>query len=183
MKRISQSFRWMLVLILASSLSACVNSLDRVPFVEVTSATVYQDFNNYESIVAKLYAGLAVSGQQGPAGQPDIRGIDEGFSTYLRQYWKAQELTTDEAVIAWNDGSLPDYSDMDWTASNEFVAAMYNRLFYQITLCNDFIRETTNEKLNARGFDATQIATIQEYRAEARFLRALSYYHALDMFG
>ncbi|MEZ4847134.1 MAG: hypothetical protein R3B93_00575 [Bacteroidia bacterium] len=28
----------------------------------------------------------------GPAGQPDISGIDEGFSTYIRQYWKAQEL-------------------------------------------------------------------------------------------
>ena len=54
-------------------------------------------------VLAKLYAGLAVSGQEGPAGQPDISGIDEGFSTYIRQYWKAQELSTDEAVIAWHD--------------------------------------------------------------------------------
>ena len=78
---------------------SCVKDLDRTPFIEVTSATVYKDPASYKQILAKLYAGIAVSGQQGPAGQPDISGIDEGFSTYLRQYWKAQELPTDEAVI------------------------------------------------------------------------------------
>ncbi|MCP9766490.1 RagB/SusD family nutrient uptake outer membrane protein [Lacihabitans sp. LS3-19] len=159
---------------------SCVNDLDRTPFIEVTSATVYTDPANYKQILAKMYAGYAVSGQQGPDGKPDISGIDEGFSTYLRQYWKAQELTTDEAVIGWNDGNLRDYHDMDWTSSNEFVTAMYNRIYYQITLTNEFIRETTDAKLKDRGISAPEILT---YRAEARFLRALSYFHALDMFG
>jgi starch-binding outer membrane protein, SusD/RagB family len=162
------------------AMQACVNDLDRQPFIEVTSATVYKDPASYSQVLAKLYAGLAVSGQQGPAGQPDISGIDEGFSTYLRQYWKAQELPTDEAVIGWNDGSLRDYHDMDWTSSNEFITAMYNRIYYQITLCNEYIRETTDAKLSERGIT---LAEIPAYRAEARFLRALSYYHALDMFG
>lgn len=160
--------------------TSCVNDLDRTPFIEVTSATVYNDPANYKKILAKMYAGYALSGQQGPAGQADISGIDEGFSTYLRQYWKAQELPTDEAVIGWNDGSLRDYNDMDWTSSNEFITAMYNRIYYQITLCNEFIRETTDAKLAERGINDTNIAA---FRAEARFLRALSYYHALDMFG
>ncbi|GAB4406753.1 MAG: hypothetical protein OHK0039_08660 [Bacteroidia bacterium] len=168
---------------MALVLSSCVGALDRVPFVEQTSATVYQDLSNYKPILAKLYAGLALSGQQGPAGKPDISGIDEGFSTYLRQYWKAQELPTDEAVIGWNDGSLPDYHDMDWTSSNEFITAMYNRIYYQISLCNEYIRETSDDKLSERGFDAAAVAEIKTYRAEARFLRALSYYHALDLFG
>ncbi|MFN8354908.1 MAG: RagB/SusD family nutrient uptake outer membrane protein [Spirosomataceae bacterium] len=169
------------VLVLSLLVSSCTKDLDRTPFVEVTSATVYNDPNNYKQILAKLYAGLAVSGQQGPAGKPDISGIDEGFSTYLRQYWKAQELPTDEAVIGWNDGSLPDYHYMKWTAGNEFITAMYNRIYYQITLCNEFIRETTDAKLASRGVSGN--ADIKAYRAEARFLRALSYYHALDMFG
>lgn len=164
-------------------ISSCTKDLDRTPFVEVTSATVYKDFSNYKQILAKVYAGLAVSGQQGPAGRPDISGIDEGFSTYLRQYWKAQQLPTDEAVIGWNDGSLPDYHDMDWTSSNEFITAMYNRIFYQITLCNEFIRETTDGKLSDRGITGENLTTAKVFRAEARFLRALSYYHALDMFG
>ena len=165
------------------TVSSCVQDLDRQPFYDVTSATVYNDPANYKKILAKVYAGLAVSGQQGPAGQPDISGIDEGFSTYLRQYWKAQELPTDEAVIGWNDGSLPDYHRMTWTSGNEFIAAMYNRLYYQIALCNEFIRETSDEKLSSRGISGTTATDAKAYRAEVRFLRALSYYHALDMFG
>ena len=176
------SIKWG-VLAFFVALSSCTKDLDRTPFVEVTSATVYKDFSNYKQILAKVYAGLAVSGQQGPAGRPDISGIDEGFSTYLRQYWKAQQLPTDEAVIGWNDGSLPDYHDMDWTSGNEFITAMYNRIFYQITLCNEFIRETTDAKLSERGISGENLNQAKIFRAEARFLRALSYYHALDMYG
>jgi len=165
-------------------MTSCFKDLDTIPLDpdEVTSATVYDSPDAYRQVLAKLYAGLAVSGQQGPAGQPDISGIDEGFSTYLRQYWKAQELTTDEAVIAWNDGNIHDYHQQDWDANNEFITAMYNRIFYQISLCNEFIRETTTEKLDERGESDATRTEVSAYRAEARFLRALSYWHALDMF-
>jgi hypothetical protein len=60
---------------------------------------------------------------------------------------------------------------------------MYNRLFYQVTICNEFIRETTDAKLSSRGVTGTTESNVKQYRAEARFLRALSYFHALDMFG
>lgn len=165
-------------------LGSCTKDLNTIPLDddEITAAVVYDNPASYKQVLAKLYAGLAVSGQEGPAGKPDITGIDEGFSTYLRQYWKAQELTTDEAIIAWNDGNLRDYHDQDWTATNEFVTAMYNRIYYQISLCNEFIRETTDEKLIERNTSDTDKALIEQYRAEARFLRAFSYWHALDMF-
>jgi starch-binding outer membrane protein, SusD/RagB family len=169
------------VLTALTVLSSCVNDLNRVKPYELTSATVYSDPANYRGLIAKVYSGLALSGQEGPAGKPDISGIDEGFSTYLRQYYKAQELTTDEAVIGWNDGSIKDYHNMVWTSGNEFIAAMYYRIFYQITLCNEFIRETTDAKLTERNISGD--AGIKAYRTEARFLRALSYWHALDMFG
>jgi hypothetical protein len=57
---------------------------------------VYDSPEAYRQGLAKLYATFALSGQQGPAGQPDIAGIDEGFGNYLRQYWNAQELTTEK---------------------------------------------------------------------------------------
>lgn len=164
-------------------IGSCTKDLDRKPFYSATSATVYNDFNNYKLVLAKIYAGFAVSGQQGPAGNPDISGLDEGFSNYLRQYWKAQELTTDEAIIAWNDGDLPDYHKMTWSTSNTFITAMYSRIYYQISLCNEFIRETTTDKLNSRGINGSNLEEAKRFRAEARFLRALSYTHALDMFG
>ncbi|WP_439882561.1 RagB/SusD family nutrient uptake outer membrane protein [Pontibacter sp. MBLB2868] len=162
---------------------ACDQSLDITPKYDVVSAKVYQDFANYKPILAKLYAGYAVTGQQGPAGRPDIGGIDEGFSNYLRQYWQAQELTTDEAVIGWNDGNLRDLHDMDWNPSNEFLRALYDRIFYQVSLTNEFIRETTDEKLSERGITGANLEEAKNFRAEARFLRALSYWHALDLYG
>jgi hypothetical protein len=169
--------------ILAITVSSCTKDLDRKPFYDLTSANVYNDFNNYKLVLAKLYAGYAVSGQQGPAGKPDIGGIDEGFSNYIRQYWQAQELPTDEAVIGWNDGSLPEYHTMKWTSANEFTRAVYNRIYYQISICNEFIRESTDEKLSSRGVSGANLEDAKHFRAEARFLRALSYWHALDLYG
>ena len=173
----------MAIVLLTFGSAGCLKDLDRVPFYDVTSANVYEDFGNYKLILAKLYAGIAVSGQQGPSGRPDISGIDEGFSNYLRQLWQLQELPTDEAVIGWNDGTIKDLHYMTWTPANEFVGALYNRIFYQVSLCNEFIRETSDEKLADRGITGDNLADAVAFRSEARFLRALSYYHALDLFG
>lgn len=167
------------------TLTSCLNDLDQVPQDKdiVLADELFNDPAAYKQVLAKLYAGLAISGQEGPAGLPDITGIDEGFSQYLRQYWLAQEVTTDEAVIGWADGSLPDYHNQSWNSSNEFVAALYNRIMYQITSCNAFLRETTDGKLSSRGVTGQLLADVQLYRKEARFLRALSYAHAIDLFG
>jgi starch-binding outer membrane protein, SusD/RagB family len=174
-----------MVLMITLAITSCVKDLDTIPKDPdiVTSATVYKDAEAYRQVLAKCYAGLAVSGQQGPAGMPDISGIDEGFSQYLRQLWLAQELTTDEAVIAWNDGTLRNYHEQNWTPAGEFITALYNRIFYQISLCNEFIREASDDRLSGRGITGADLGAVQQYRAEARFLRAFSYFHALDMFG
>src|SRR5690606_6118258 len=147
----------------------------------VTADLVFEDPAAYIGVLAKLYSGLALTGQEGPAGMPDIIGIDEGFGQYLRAYWYHQELSTDEAVIGWNDQTIRDFHDQDWTAGDGFIYALYSRLYYQIVICNEFLRETTDEKVNARG-QASLLPEIHGYRAEARFLRALSYWHALDLF-
>ncbi len=164
--------------------NACVKDLDTVPLDKdiVTAGVVFDDTTSYLAVLAKLYAGLAVTGQQGAAGQPDIEGIDEGFGQYLRMYWYHQVLSTDEAVIGWNDQTIKDFHEQDWSADDGFIFALYSRIFYQIVLCNEYLRETTEEKLNARGVHASLAAQIHGYRAEARFLRALSYWHALDLF-
>jgi hypothetical protein len=173
------------VLALLFAITSCVNDLDTLPLDPdvVTSEDVYSKGENYKHVLAKLYAGLAVSGQQGPAGNNDLSGLDEGFGQYLRAYWYAQELPTDEALIAWNDGNLRDYHETDWSANNEFVSNMYYRVFYQIALTNEFIRETAPEKLDERGIEGDIRSDIELFRAEARFLRALSYWHAIDMFA
>jgi len=152
------------------------------PKSTVTEANIFSDANSYRSFIAKVYTGLAVGGQQGGDGQTDIQGIDGGFSQYVRLLWEHEELPTDEAIIAWGDPGLPDLNTMNWGATNNFVAAMYYRIYFQVGMANEFLRQSTDEKLASRGQTALK-PTIATYRAEARFLRALSYWHGIDLFG
>ena len=91
---------FLILFISAGFLWSCEDDLDLQPEDNrLTAETTFEDPASYKQFLAKLYAGLAVSGQEGPAGDPDLIGLDEGFSQYLRLYWSMQELTTDEAVI------------------------------------------------------------------------------------
>lgn len=165
-------------------MQSCEKNLDLKPEDDrLTADVAFETPGAYKAFLAKLYAGISLSGQEGPAGNPDLAGLDEGFSNYLRLYWEMQELTTDEAVIAWNDGTIKNLHAQNWTSGNEFIRTMYSRIMYQISLTNEFLRQTTDAKLNDRGVDATLKTEIKKYRAEARFLRALSYWHAMDLFG
>lgn len=172
-----------LLMITSMLMVACNKDLNRLPPYDLSSAQVYKDLAGYKQVLAKLYAGLSLTGNSGPDGQGDIRGIDEGFSSYLRQYWQAQELSTDEAVIAWNDATIKDFHFMTWGSSDVFLRALYYRIYFQITLCNEFVRESTPAKLSERNITGADATEIGSFRAEARFLRALSYYHALDLYG
>jgi len=174
--------------VLAATLLALVAAGCTDPTVQprstVTGANVFNDPSSYVAFLARVYSGLAVSGQQGPAGDADIQGIDEGFSQYLRLYWETQELPSDEAIIGWGDIGLPEMNTMTWTSSSRMVVAMYYRVYVQAIMANEFLRQTTTEALASRPAITPQLkAQIQQYRAEARFLRALSYWHAIDLFG
>lgn len=165
--------------------TSCVNDLDTIPLDKdvVTSATVYDDPAAYQQILAKCYAGLSLTGQEGPSGAGDLGGLDEGFSSYVRGLWNLQELASDHAVTGWGDAGLSDLHAQTWTSSNDFVKGFYYRVYYQITLANEFIRETAPAKLDGRSVSGQLRTDVELYHNEARFLRALSYWHALDMFG
>ena len=140
----------------------------------------FAEENAYESYIAKIYASMILTGQQGPAGEGDITIIaDEGFSSYIRAYWKAQELTTDEAVIRWTDAGIQDLNTNSWSSDNQFVRVLYYRLYFTISLANDFLR--VSEQYSS-GFDQNFLNRLEVLKAEARFIRALAYWHALDLY-
>lgn len=168
--------------LLTAGAVGCTDTTE-LPTSTITDQTYFDDPSSYRAFLAKIYAGLAVSGQRGPAGNGDIQGIDEGFSQYLRLYWKMQELPTDEAVIAWGDVGIPEMNTQQWASSNPFVVSMYYRIAFQVSMANEFLRQTTDDKLAERNVSPQLAADIQIFRAEARFLRALSYWHGVDMFG
>jgi hypothetical protein len=167
--------------LLVATAAAC-GDLSVEPKSQVTAANIFSDPSAYRQFLAKLYGGLVLTGQTGPAGNGDIAGIDEGFSQYIRDYWQMQELPTDEAILAWGDPGVPEINTQTWSSANPWVNAMYSRIYYQIALANQFLRETTPEKLSSRGVSTALQDTVAGYRAEARFLRALSYWHALDLY-
>jgi hypothetical protein len=163
--------------------TSCKKQLNQSPKYGLNAEVVYSDPDNYINVLAKLYSGLSMTGLQGPAGSGDIAGMDEGFSAYVRVLWNLQELPTDEAVCGWSDPGIPAMNKSEWTADDGWIKGMYYRMYYQITLCNEFIWQSRDEKLNERGFSEADKERIKIYRNEARFLRALSYSHAIDLFG
>jgi hypothetical protein len=174
-----------LAALLSGGLAACTKDLDRSPFYDLNTESVYRDPANHIMVLAKLYAGFNLSGQT-TTGTPDVfagAGLDEGETSYLRAYWYLQELATDEAVVAWNSVPLQELNTMRWSSSNDLMRYSYTRIFYEVTACNEFIRETSDDKLNDRGITGIDAENARRYRAEARFLRALAYSHALDLYG
>jgi len=170
------------LLVAGFGLTAC-DDVGVSPTGQAAADNIFTEDGAYRSYLAKLYAGLNVTGQQGGAGDADISGIDEGFSQYIRLWWQMQELPTDEAVIAFNDGAVQELNTNTWAATNGFSSAMYSRIFFQVSQVNEFLRQSTPDNLDARNVEADVRQQMPQWRAEARFLRALSYWHGVDLFG
>ena len=185
MKNIKKIVQYTFVSLLFFIQYSCTDDLNTSPDTGSSqdAEALFSNPDSYKQFLAKLYAGLATTGQSGPAGTGDLAGIDEGFSQYIRNFWNLQELTTDEAIIAWNDATIKDFHYHSWTTSDGFLEATYARLAFQVTNCNEFLRQTTDEKLDSRGVTGELRNQIKIFRAEARFLRALSYWHVIDLFG
>jgi len=169
--------------VLTFGLMSCEKNKILTPNYEVTSQQVYSTPQGYTEAMAKVYGSFALTGNTGPAGNGDIQGIDEGTSDFFRLLWYAEELPTDEAVIAWGDPGVPDLHQMSWSSSNVILTGLYYRSTYQITLANEFIRQSTPALLASRGITGTAATTIGQYAAEARFLRAYQYSVLMDLFA
>jgi starch-binding outer membrane protein, SusD/RagB family len=168
------------------SFNSCTNDLNVTPLDKTvtTSAVTFSNKSTpYVDFLAKIYAGLSTGGIQGGDNQVDITGYDGGSQAgYLRPLWNLQELPTDEAMCAWNDQTVQNFHALSWTPSDIFIEGFYERLYYQITIATSFLQETTPAKLTARAVSTTLKDSITQFRAEARFMRALAYYNVLDMF-
>ena len=165
---------------------SCINDLDVSPIDPNTLTTeqIYASKDNYKGVLAKCYAALSLSGQQGPGGDPDIMNFDEGYSSFIRLAFYLQDLSTDEAVMGSQTNGLRDMTTMTWTPNTAVLNAYYARLYQLIGYSNEFLRQTTDEKLNDRGHnDSAFKAEVANFRNEAKFLRAYAYWALLDTFG
>jgi hypothetical protein len=171
------------------TISASIKDLDTLPLNEndFTSEKAYGTPESYRQGLAKIYGGFCLIGQ----GEGDSPGAAEndlpggGASELNRAWWSLQELSTDAGKVAWvNDGWTAEINNNTWTTiNNTNIYAIYNRTTLIVALVNEYLRQTTDEKLEARGTDMTLKALIQKYRAEARLIRAYAYWMAMDVFG
>ena len=174
-----------IIAIAAILLTSCAKQLDLLPQNDITPEKVYATPAGYKSVLAKIYGGLSIGGNVGPAGSADISGgLDEGSQiAFIRPFFNCQELPTDEAVCFWNDQTIKNYHALSYTSEDPFLKGMYARPIWNITLINEYLRESTDEKLAGRNITGADATEIRNTRAEIRFLRAFNYWVMMDIFG
>ena len=173
------------ILLLAVSLASCTKNLNREPANTNTANIQYATAAGYKEVLAKVYGSYALISSTGTgASDISVAGIsDVGETDFIRLLFNMEELTTDNAICAWDDAYLQPLHNLNIASSNVYVAAMYDRSFFQITVANDFIRQSTVAAVAARGITGADAENIRHYRAEARFLRAYQYWVLMDLFG
>ena len=160
--------------------TSCVSDLDQYPHTETTSKDVYISLANYEAVLGKIYAAMVTSGQGKGGDNKDMESVlnkGAGFD-YMRMFINMQECGTDEFASTWLTGEqTTGLTYLSWDANDAWVSDMYYRIYYNIALCNEFLRNA-----NSASFSGADAEKMKEYKAEVRFMRALFYYHALDFF-
>lgn len=160
--------------------TSCVSDLDQYPHTETTSKNVYTSLANYEAVLGKIYAAMVTSGQGKGGDNKDMESVlnnGSGFD-YMRMFINMQECGTDEFASTWLTGEqTTGLTYLSWDANDAWVSDMYYRIYYNIALCNEFLRNA-----NSASFSGADAEKLKEYKAEVRFMRALFYYHALDFF-
>lgn len=170
------------VLATALFITTCVNDLDTLPLnrTEPVSEYVYgADEGAYLAGLGRLYFQFVSN------DLTDLQQMDGGASELIRAFWSVQETTADAAKCSWeNDAWVRALNTNTWTGvQNDAVYAVYVRTLQGIAFVNEYLRQTTPERLASRGVSQELASKIRGFRAEARFIRAYLYWMALDCFG
>ena len=164
-------------------LSSCVGDLDTLPLnpTDVTSESAYgADDAGYVQGLTKIYFQLVSNNKQNL-----IDGLDGGASELIRAFWSTQEVTADAVKCAWGDSWVQDLNNCTWKGdvNNDATYSVYVRTLQGVAYVNEFLRQTSKDNLASRGVSEEVAAKVNQYRAEARFLRAFFYWVAMDTFG
>lgn len=183
-KIIAYSF---IIVFLGTFLVSCLGDLDTMPLDDnqLVNEQVYKTKDGYTGVLAKCYASLILTGQQGgDGGNGDLEGANEGYSGYVRLLFYLQEMPTDNFLMPSSSNGLRKCLNLQWDASNASVVTWtYQRLYMSIAYCNEILRECTEGKLQSRGLWDEMKGDYISYRAEARLIRAYCYSMLCDLYG
>ncbi|GGI55837.1 RagB/SusD family nutrient uptake outer membrane protein [Winogradskyella haliclonae] len=153
---------------------SCSDDLDTEPIVQLTlEELLASDPNAVEGLVSRLYASFALSGPSGPSSS-DIVSPDAGEGAFLRAIINLQDFTADAMKNRWGDDGLDQLTTTsNWDRNNKFFRLFYDRAYYTIPQCNNFLQ----------ALEIADFPDEENIAAETRFLRALAYYNIIDVFG
>ncbi len=191
MKSIISKFFIGAALVAMGGLVSCTGDLDQLPKDPnvLTPDQFAQNPKEYlGGILGKCYSSMAVSGQYGPNGDPDIKGMDGGTSQWSRVAFYLEDLPTDVCLWIYQDEGVYDLVKDNWATNNSIIYGAYSRFYTHIAVCNDFIRLTRklgDYGITVGGNSPTSIsqAEIDQFVLEARALRDFSYYYIINWFG
>tara|TARA_R110002050_G_scaffold110363_1_gene222446 strand:+ start:27593 stop:29194 length:1602 start_codon:yes stop_codon:yes gene_type:complete len=173
------------IFLFIATLTSCTDDLNITPKDDQTilSENLFKNETAYKQVLAGIYANLALTGTDGP-GSSNLKNIDAGTSQFGRVLLYVQTLSADEMIWSYeNDPGSREIQRNLWTAQNPLLLGMFSRAHLSIALANNFLRETTDAKLDSRNVSSTTRNEIAVYRAETRLMRAMAYYYMMDIFG
>lgn len=174
-----------LILVMVVALSSCTKDLDITPKddQDLLGEDFFANETAYKMLLAGVYANLSLTGVDG-AGSSNIDGLDAGTSQFGRVLLYLQTLSADQMIWSYeNDPGTREIQRNIWNADDPIILGMFGRTHVTVAFANNFLRETTDAKLTERNVSQATKNEIIRYRAEARLLRAMSYYYMMDLFG
>lgn len=159
MKRYNTRKRYILLLGLVVTLSSCKNYLDQVPNDRITIEGVFKKKANSEQYLANVYSYV-----------PDESNQWENWP------W---EGTSDDVDITWTKYRTYDFNIGNMSAGNVLFEKWYS-LYRGIRSATYFINHI-DENDEIRALNGQQL--IDQYKAEARFLRAFYYFLLMRQYG
>ena len=116
MKRYIKNILPAAAMLLTVGLSSCIGDLDVTP-IDPNKKTDLDPV----ALFNQCYANLSIEGLEGP-GKSTVTADDPGTTGLVRQYFNANELTTDEAICSWTDPGVATMNTNEQGASNAFLA-------------------------------------------------------------
>lgn len=139
------------------AISACSNFLELEPDNQINQNNFYKTEEDFETSMVGIYATLR--------------------DLYARDIFFITELTTDNTEISIPTSSLAEveFDEMTITATNTIVQSAWNSALFTVARCNVLLNRIQDASINEEAKNRIS--------AEARFMRALSYFFLVQAFG
>lgn len=151
---------------LALATSSCSDLLDKNPLDSTTVETYYKNEDQVKSALTALYGRMGF----GWAGGADVPSETSVYSGIV-----GLDCCTDNGMMGWG-ANVTQGGVM--VPSNGYIKDYYKFQYDAIAKCNDFITTMESDKLNYLA-DASR----KQYIAEAKFVRAWSYFNLTYLWG